>query len=89
MSTKEGFLERRGTCKSYITKIVLAINFQVIDFVLHSIAFSDKNELISILKVLKKFKINIISSGGTYSSIKKLGYDCMEVSKYTGFKVNN
>ncbi len=50
------------------------------------ISVSDKNELISILKVLKKFKINIISSGGTYSSIKKLGYDCMEVSKYTGFK---
>ena len=50
------------------------------------ISVSDKNELISILKVLKKFKIKIISSGGTYSSIKKLGYDCMEVSKYTGFK---
>jgi phosphoribosylaminoimidazolecarboxamide formyltransferase / IMP cyclohydrolase len=35
---------------------------------------------------LKKYKINIISSGGTYSAIRKLGYNCTEISKYTGFK---
>ena len=28
----------------------------------------------------------MISSGGTYSAIKKLGYACTELSKYTGFK---
>ena len=50
------------------------------------ISVSDKGNLISILKTLKKFNIKIISSGGTYSSIKKLGYECTELSKYTGFK---
>ena len=50
------------------------------------ISVSDKENLISILKTLKKFKIKIISSGGTYSSIIKLGYECTELSKYTGFK---
>ncbi len=50
------------------------------------ISVSDKENLVSLLKILKKFKINIISSGGTYSSIKKLGYKCTEISKYTGFK---
>ena len=50
------------------------------------ISVSDKTELASILKILKKYKINIISSGGTYSSIKSLGYECTEISKYTGFK---
>ena len=32
------------------------------------------------------YKIKIISSGGTYNSIKKLGYECTEISSYTGFK---
>ena len=50
------------------------------------ISVSDKENIISILKVLKKYKINIISSGGTYKSIVKLGYKCTELSKYTGFK---
>ena len=50
------------------------------------ISVSDKSELHSVLKTLKKYKINIISSGGTYNSIKKLGYHCKEISKYTGFK---
>ena len=50
------------------------------------ISVSDKSELHSILKILKKYKINVISSGGTFSSIKKMGYQCTEVSKYTGFK---
>ncbi len=50
------------------------------------ISVSNKENLISLLKILKKFNINIISSGGTYSSIKKLGYQCTELSKYTGFK---
>jgi len=50
------------------------------------ISVSNKEDLVSLLKTLKKFNINIISSGGTYASIKKLGYQCTELSKYTGFK---
>ena len=50
------------------------------------ISVSDKENLISILKLLKKFNIKIISSGGTYASIKRLRYQCTELSKYTGFK---
>ena len=50
------------------------------------ISVSNKENLISLLKTLKKYNVNIISSGGTYTSIKKLGYKCVELSKYTGFK---
>ena len=50
------------------------------------ISVSDKENLTSLLKMLKKFNIKIISSGGTYTSINKLGYECTELSKYTGFK---
>jgi len=50
------------------------------------ISVSDKTELSKILKTLKKYKVKIISSGGTYKSIKQLGYSCTEVSTYTGFK---
>ena len=50
------------------------------------ISVSNKENLVSLLKTLKKFNINIISSGGTYAAIKKLGYKCTELSKYTGFK---
>ncbi len=50
------------------------------------ISVSNKDNLINILKTLKKFRINIISSGGTYAAIKKLGYQCTELSRYTGFK---
>ncbi len=49
------------------------------------ISVSDKSDLPKILRTLKKFKIKIVSSGGTYKSIRKLGYECTEVSKYTGF----
>ena len=47
------------------------------------ISVSDKNKLGIILKTLKKFKIKIISSDGTYNQTKKLGYKCQEVSKFT------
>tara|TARA_Y100000591_G_C21840869_1_gene705543 strand:- start:940 stop:2487 length:1548 start_codon:yes stop_codon:yes gene_type:complete len=50
------------------------------------ISVSDKENLSIVLKVLKKNKIKIISSGGTYKLIKKLGYECEEISEYTGFK---
>ena len=49
------------------------------------ISLSDKSDIEKVLKVLKKYKINIISSGGTYKEIIKLGYSCTEISKYTKF----
>ncbi len=48
------------------------------------ISVSDKRNLKPLLNILKKFKIEIISSGGTYKEIKKLKYTCTEVSDYTG-----
>ena len=50
------------------------------------ISVSDKTDLSKILKTLNKHKVKIISSGGTYAVIKKLGYACTEVSAYTGFQ---
>jgi phosphoribosylaminoimidazolecarboxamide formyltransferase/IMP cyclohydrolase len=50
------------------------------------ISVSDKTNLSELLDVLTKYKVRIISSGGTYRLIKKLGYKCTEVSSYTGFK---
>ena len=50
------------------------------------ISVSDKTDLSKILKKLKKFKVKIISSGGTYKFIKTLGYNCTELAAYTGFK---
>ena len=49
------------------------------------ISVSDKDNLLPLLKKLKKFNIKIISSGGTYKTIKKLGFGCTDLSKYTGF----
>ena len=48
------------------------------------ISVSDKKNLGNLLKVLTKYKIVLISSGGTYKEIKKLKFKCLEVSKYTG-----
>ena len=50
------------------------------------ISVSDKTDLSKVLKALNKHRVKIISSGGTYKSIKQLGYACTEVSDYTGFK---
>ena len=49
------------------------------------ISVTDKTNLREILVLLKKFKIDIVSSGGTYKRIKQLGYSSTEVSKYTNF----
>ena len=49
------------------------------------ISVYDKTNLIKVLKTLKKFKINVVSSGGTYQKIKKLGFKSIEVSNLTGF----
>ena len=47
------------------------------------ISISDKRNLKPLLNVLKKNKVKIISSGGTYKQIKKLKFSCIEVSEFT------
>ena len=47
------------------------------------ISVSDKSNLKPLLNVLKKNKVKIISSGGTYKEIKKLKFSCIEVSNFT------
>ena len=49
------------------------------------ISISDKKNLKPLLNSLKKNKIKIISSGGTYKEIKKLKFKCIEISKFTNF----
>ena len=49
------------------------------------ISVSDKSNLKLILPVLKKFNIEIISSGGSYKKIRSMKYKCIEISNYTGF----
>ena len=48
------------------------------------ISVSDKKNLKPLLNCLKKYQIEIISSGGTYKEIKKLKFSCTEISDYTG-----
>ncbi len=50
------------------------------------ISLSDKSSLRPLLNLLKKYKIKIISSGGTYKKIKSMGFKCLEVSKFTNSK---
>ena len=50
------------------------------------ISLSDKTNLKSLLNLLRKYKINIISSGGTFKKIKNMGFKCLEVSKFTNSK---
>jgi phosphoribosylaminoimidazolecarboxamide formyltransferase/IMP cyclohydrolase len=61
-----------GTYKTIMKKIQKAL-----------ISVSDKKDLKNLLKVLKKYEIELISSGGTYREIKKLKFKCLEVSEYT------
>ncbi len=49
------------------------------------VSLSDKTEISKLLKVLKKYNVEIISSGGTFKKIKNLGYKCTEISSYTNF----
>ena len=49
------------------------------------ISVSDKSNLKFILPTLKKFKIEIISSGGSFKKIKSMKYNCIEISNYTKF----
>ena len=50
------------------------------------ISVSDKSELNKILPTLRKFKVEILSSGGTYKYIKKHKFKCSEISDFTGFQ---
>ena len=61
-----------GTNKNIMRKIQRAL-----------ISVSDKSNLKELLRVLKKYDIEIISSGGTFKKIKKLRYKCIEVSNFT------
>ena len=47
------------------------------------ISVSDKKGLKPLLSTLKKFNIELISSGGTFKEIKKLKFKSLEVSDYT------
>ena len=49
------------------------------------ISLSDKSKLKPLLKELKKNKIKIISSGGTFKTIKKLKFPSIKVSDFTKF----
>ena len=48
------------------------------------VSVSDKTNLKVLLEILKKYKVEIISTGGTYKEIKKLKYNCIDVAKFTG-----
>ena len=48
------------------------------------ISVSDKTNLKNILSMLSHYKIEIISSGGTYKKIKSLGFESKKISNFTG-----
>ena len=50
------------------------------------ISLSDKSNLKPLLQELKRNNIKIISSGGTFRTIRKLKFKCLDVSDFTGFK---
>ena len=47
------------------------------------ISVYDKKKLKNLLKILKKNRVQIFSSGGTYKEITKLGFKTIEISDYT------
>ena len=49
------------------------------------ISLSDKSNLEPLLKELQKNNIKIISSGGTFKTIRKLKINCLKVADFTGF----
>ncbi len=62
-----------GNRKNKMTKIKRAL-----------ISTWNKSNLKNLLKLLKKEKVELISSGGTYKEIRKLGFKCIKVSSFTG-----
>ncbi len=63
-----------GNKKNIMSKIKTAL-----------ISVYDKEKLQTILRVFHKYKIKIISSGGTFKKIKELGYQCTDLSDFTNF----
>ena len=61
-----------GVNKNLMSKIKTAL-----------ISLSNKDNLKNLLTCLRKHKIQIISSGGTYKAINKLKFKCLEVSDFT------
>ena len=49
------------------------------------ISVSDKSSLKLILSTLKKFNIEIVSSGGSFKKIRSMNYNSIDISNYTGF----
>ena len=47
------------------------------------ISVSKKENLRPLINILSKYKVEIISSGGTYKKIRQLGFKCTELSKFT------
>ncbi len=47
------------------------------------ISISDKRNLKPLLSTLKKNEVKILSSGGTFKEIKKLKFNCIEISEFT------
>ena len=46
------------------------------------ISVSDKKNLGPLLRILKKNSVEIISSGGTYKEIKRLKFNCINISNH-------
>ena len=63
-----------GNKKNIMSKIKTAL-----------ISVSNKSNLKSLLQILKKNNVKLISSGGTFKEIQKLKFKCLEVSDFTGF----
>ncbi|MBM3252812.1 MAG: bifunctional phosphoribosylaminoimidazolecarboxamide formyltransferase/IMP cyclohydrolase [Candidatus Omnitrophica bacterium] len=49
------------------------------------VSVSDKTGLEELVKVLNEFKVEILSTGGTFKMIESLGIPVKQVSDYTGF----
>ena len=47
------------------------------------ISVYDKSNLKTILPILKKFNVEIISSGESFKKIRSMKYRCIQVSNYT------
>ncbi len=49
------------------------------------ISVSDKTGIVELAKFLKKFNVEILSTGGTAKILKENSIDTVEVSEFTGF----
>ena len=50
------------------------------------ISVYEKKRLSYLCRNLSKYNYRFISTGGTFKKINQLGYKCIEISKFTGFK---